>query len=320
MSYRSIGRGLAVFSLIALVAACQTTGTGPGEDSPDNSSTSTRLVERDVERPEVFQAKENGIWAGRPDLGGVWVAYPGVAQPERVIIRNETNGAFVIGTLFDRERENPGPRLLVSSDAASALKIVAGTPTMLSVTALRKEEVPVDPPSPAPVEAPETKDKAAPEPEAEEKAKAETPKATARPKPKPQAKPVATAAPSAKANVKNSKIITQTLDPIGAAEAAIARVESDASASAAKASTPAPASTLAKPFIQIGIFSEEANAKKAGNALRDSGVVPTIKKGSSSGKSFWRVIVGPAGTSADRAALLDKVKKLGYADSYFVTN
>ena len=84
--------------------------------APDNS---IRLVERDVEAPDVFQVTDRALWDGRPSLGGVWVAYPGNIQPERVIIRNEENGKFVIGALFKRERENPGPKIQLSSDAAA---------------------------------------------------------------------------------------------------------------------------------------------------------------------------------------------------------
>ena len=85
----------------------------------------TELVERDVEAPEVFQVTEPGLWDGRPSLGGVWVAHPDVTEPERVIVRNEANGKFVIGALFRRERDIPGPRMQASSDAAAALGMLA---------------------------------------------------------------------------------------------------------------------------------------------------------------------------------------------------
>jgi rare lipoprotein A len=48
----------------------------------------------------------------------------------------------VIGALFRRERENPGPLYQISSDAAAALDILAGAPTTLQVIALRREEAP----------------------------------------------------------------------------------------------------------------------------------------------------------------------------------
>ena len=102
-----------------------------------------RTTERDVEAPEIFSAKEAGLWDGRPSLGGVWVAHPDVSEPERAIIRNTSNGKFVIGALFRKERQTPGPRLQVSSDAAAALGMLAGQPANLDVVALRREKAPV---------------------------------------------------------------------------------------------------------------------------------------------------------------------------------
>jgi hypothetical protein len=109
----------------------------------------TRIVDRDVEAPEVFDVRDSALWDGRPSLGGVWVASPDARDPERVIMRNAANGQFVIGALFRRERDNPGPSLQISSDAAEALGILAGAPTEISVTALRREETPEAAPAPA---------------------------------------------------------------------------------------------------------------------------------------------------------------------------
>ena len=243
------------------------------------SSSSVKLIERDVEAPEVFQAGDQGLWDGRPSLGGVWVAHPDVIDPERVIIRNSENGKFVIGALFKRERDNPGPRFQVSSDAAVALGMLAGAPDALNVTALRRQEVPI----------------------AEE-----------------------TAAIGNETLPAPESIETASLDPISAASAALERVETAATTptpTLKPAAAPAPtASKLSKPFIQIGLFSVEQNASNTGVALRNAGILPTIQTNESKGKTYYRVTVGPAPTSADRAAMLKKVKDLGYSDAYFVTN
>lgn len=98
-------------------------------------------VERDVPAPEVFSRTDRGLWDGRPSLGGIWVAHPSAQDPERVLIRNTTTGAEVIGALFRRERENPGPRFQISSEAASELGILAGQPAEIEVIALRLERV-----------------------------------------------------------------------------------------------------------------------------------------------------------------------------------
>ena len=146
------GLTLCAVAIAALVLAGCEDGAlklpGTGNDTATQSAgnvggdgESITLVERDVEAPDVFQMTERGVWDGRPSLGGVWVAHPDVGDPERVIIRNPDAGTFVIGALFRREREQAGPPLQVSSDAAQALELVAGQPTQLNVTALRREEV-----------------------------------------------------------------------------------------------------------------------------------------------------------------------------------
>jgi hypothetical protein len=104
-------------------------------------ATSVKLVDHDVEAPNDFQTTDKALWDGRPSLGGVWVAATGVKDPMRVIMRNPTNGKFVIGALFRREADNPGPKLQISSDAADALGLVAGEPATINVTALRSETV-----------------------------------------------------------------------------------------------------------------------------------------------------------------------------------
>ncbi len=250
-----------------------------GEATAPQAGQSTKIVERDVEAPEVFSQTEAGLWDGRPSLGGVWAAHPDVTDPERVIIRNNANGKFVIGALFRREREIPGPRIQISSDAAQALGLLAGQPVELNVTALRREEVPV-----APVQDEIT----APE-----------------------------------------EVVEESLDPIAAAGAAIANAEETQAPAAqtvaaapapAPAPTPKPVSALTKPFIQIGIFSVKDNANNTANIMRDAGMIPTVKEQTSKGKTFWRVLVGPAKTKSERSDLIKKIHGTGFTDAYAVTN
>lgn len=283
-----------------LVAACDDTNlpgfmknANSGERAAQTTARQGEVIERDVEAPEVFQVTEKGLWDGRPSLGGVWVAHPSAKDPERVIIRNPANGKSVVAALFRREREIPGPRLQVSSEAAAELGLLAGAPAELSVTALRKQKVPV---APSPAEDPFLEDPteisqstlddpiAAAE-AALDRTEKSTPRVGTRPAPKPAAKP-ATAKPVA----------------------------------AAKPEAPAPSGTLFKPFVQIGIFSVEQNAENAADSLRGIDIIPTVKPGNSNGKKFWRVVAGPATNKADLAALLKKIKGLGFVDAYAVTN
>lgn len=256
-----------------------------GASSATQTSSSTKLVERDVESPEAFHAAEAGLWDGRPSLGGVWVAHPDATDPERVIIRNTANGKFVIGALFRREREIPGPRLQASSDAAAALGMLAGAPVQLDVTALRRETVEEEPPAEDMAETTE------------------------------MAEAVAT-----------EDIEETALDPIAGAAAAIDASEPAESATTeVAAATPAPqpkpkSSSLSKPYIQIGIFSVEANANRTADQMRNAGMVPTVLAQESNGKKFWRVVVGPAQTKSERTALLKQVKSTGFSDAYAVSN
>ena len=279
---KAFGRlGVAAVALL-LLTACDENGqfslpfpTGGGEATGSETTATGQVVERDVEAPEVFSATDEGLWDGRPSLGGVWVAHPDVTDPERVIIRNQANNKFVIGALFRKERDLPGPKLQISSDAAAALGILAGAPAPLNVTALRREEttVPVDPPSEETVEA--------------------------------------VAAPAG---------VTETaLDPIAAAGAAI-EAAPETPAPAPKPAAPAPTSSLAKPFVQIGIFSVEANAERAANQMRSAGMIPTVKKSEINNKPFWRVVVGPASTKSELTTLTNAIKAEGFSDAYAVTN
>ncbi|MDU8927351.1 SPOR domain-containing protein [Alisedimentitalea sp. MJ-SS2] len=281
-----------------------------------------KTVERDVEAPEVFQAKEAGLWDGRPSLGGVWVAHPDVNEPERVIIRNDASGKFVVGALFRRERENPGPRLQVSSDAADALGMLAGQPMKLDVVALRREAVAEEPPvqeataetldAPAEIEA-KPLDPIASAAAAIDQAENATPAS--------QAASETQAAPEKKKWKLFSKKAKAEATPASAivTEAPLTALKPQPVVATAAKATPKP-SGLAKPFIQIGIFSVEKNASNTGVAMSQAGMVPTVKKQKIKGKPYWRVLVGPANTSAERGELLKKVKASGFTDAYFVTN
>ncbi len=240
---------------------------------------STKLVERDVESPDEFQVTEAGLWDGRPSLGGVWVAHPDVTDPLRVIIRNSANNKFVIGALFRREREIPGPRVQASSDAAAALGMLAGAPVQLNITALVREAVPDEAPATEAIE--DTSEDIA-----------QTP-----------LDPIAGAAAAIDA-----------ADPsVEAGKVAAAAAPTAAPAPAPKRSS------LGKPYIQIGIFSVKANANRTASQMRNDGMVPTVFEQKANGKPFWRVVVGPAQSSSERNTLLKKVKKAGFSDAYFVS-
>lgn len=262
---------------VGLLSGCDEQGqfAFPTANSANQAAApSGPVIERDVEAPEIFSVTDDGLWDGRPSLGGVWVAHPDVNEPERVIIRNQNNGKFVVGALFRRERDIPGPSLQISSDAAASLGILAGAPAKLNVTALRKvqeqAEAPPDAGTTAAVEA----------------------------------------APD---------VATAPLDPVTTA-AGTAIANAAPTPPAPKPAPPAQASRLSKPFIQIGIFSIEANAERAAKQMRGAGLAPIIKQSQINGKTFWRVVVGPAATSAEQAKILSTIKSEGFTDAYAVSS
>jgi len=307
MAGKQIGRAALAFCAAAVLTACGENkefnlfNKKPGGETEVTSdlenSTTTKLVERDVEVPEVFQASDKGLWDGRPSLGGVWVAHPDVAEPERVIIRNEDNGKFVVGALFKRERDNPGPPIQVSSDAAAALGLLAGAPGALNVTALRRQEVPisgeppVEPPSveTATLDAPEVIETVAlDDPTALAAAALDAAGATKTPDEPELTNVVPTSAPL------DDVPVATTIDPAS--------------------------SNLLKPYIQVGLYSVEENAIRNGTNLRKAGILPIINQETHAGKTYWRVLAGPAPTRADRRTMLSKIKNLGYSDAYSVRN
>lgn len=414
---------LAVLGLTTISTACTPAGdfmigsrdAAAADPAPLSAAP---LSEREVEAPEVFELTDDGLWDGRPSLGGVWVAHADATDPERVIIRNTDTGSFVIGALFRRERELPGPSVQVSSEAAEALDILAGSPTTLQITALRTEAAPETPETPempvaeaplppatetaaetvTPAQDAASDDEAATlaaaataaigaapaaaEPAVESTAAATqsaprglaaflglrnadraTPEAgvatTALPEPAPAPEP----APEPARNMSPEDIVTG-IQPVAFSTSSLqaARLpEAAAADSAARtgeitaqplpaaapvtATPPAPADApeatpvaarvpeparvsspasvpssgaLDRPFVQIGVFSVQENAETTGQALRNAGLLPTIHDQTSNGRQLWRVVVGPAPTAADRSAVLETVRGLGFGDAYFV--
>jgi cell division septation protein DedD len=255
----------------------------------------------DIERPDIFAINDNGLWDGRPSLGGVWVAHPEVQDPDRVVIRNTEGGQEVVGALFRRERDNPGPLLQVSSDAAEALGMLPGAPTRLEVVVLRRQEVEAitteENPVVASLEAPVTVEAAPLEPADDQNAD----------------------------GAAVASVAAVTLP--AAVEAATAAVEETAAAATAAASVAAPSepidvsSVLEAPAplpsgatAQVGIFSVESNANAAVATIVDAGIEAAVTPQELGGRTVWRVTAGPLTDMSDIARL----KAMGFVDAFVV--
>ncbi|WP_208354332.1 SPOR domain-containing protein [Pseudaestuariivita rosea] len=302
---------------IILLAGCENSGfanlNGTNADRPATRTAiqPLRQVERDVESPEVFLARETGLWDGRPSLGGVWVAHPDVDQPERAIIRNVQTGNSIVGALFRRERELPGPRIQVSSDAAKDLGLIAGQPVELEVVALRSETVEVGPAADAPAET----------------------------------QPLGAPSDIEATELDPAKSLD---DPIEAAAAAIAQaeaeplgtaVENEIVAEPALIGTTAPDGTitpaavkpadpeerkglfaLRKPFIEVGLYTDTETAQRTVDQLRLIDIDGRIRETQEAGTTLYRVIVGPASSRSERSFWLQTIKAQGYREAYNVEN
>lgn len=308
MTGKPEGRGRAAVLCYALcgafaLAACGEDGgfggSGARSDATTNvvgQSRAPMRTEQDVERPDVFGVTDRGLWDGRPSLGGIWVAHPDVRDPERVVIRNPANGQSTVGALFRRERENPGPALQVSSDAAEELGLLAGAPTELSVVALRRVEIEVAPP--ALDETAEVEGLAAPV--AIEASPLD---------PVDPLDPVETVADA----VASVPAVAEALPDEGPVEVVLP----PATDAAAETATPPVTGALPDgPTAQIGIFSVRANADAAAAALTAAGFGATVSDQEAGGRTVWRVVAGPV---PDQEALA-RIRGLGFVDAFILTD
>ncbi|MCF6274027.1 MAG: SPOR domain-containing protein [Rhodobacteraceae bacterium] len=277
---------LAVLLAISLSGCAELSADAAGVEPGDRQQAGSTTIEKDVERPDVFSVTENALWDGRPSLGGVWVAYPANVDPERVVIRNGANGKSVIGALFRRERENPGPKIQLSSDAATALGVIAGSPAEITIIALRREEVEiVVEPAEVPIaDATET-----------------TPHDTAENVSIPLRRGASTGGAAVAA------IVEQTLADTPAA------ASDDTPAIAPEA----PVSRLRKPYIQVASFAEEPRAQELISVLEGSGIQGHIRLDESGETPLYRVISGPIMTRKERSGQLRIIKGLGFDDAFY---
>ena len=92
------------------------------------------------EKPKILDISASVIWDGSQTLGGNWVSHPNIKSPERVLIKNTTNGKSVVGAVF-QQTKNPNEGLAaISSDAAKALNISKNDDTKLQLVAIKMIE------------------------------------------------------------------------------------------------------------------------------------------------------------------------------------
>ncbi len=274
-------RHSAIASLLGTLAlaGCAEGLSGAAPDIPLPNGNSVETVEIDVTAPEAFSITDKALWDGRPTFGGVWIAYPDIEKPERVRIRNNTTGKEVIGALYKRERDFPGPKIELSADAAAALGVQAGTPVELTIIALRRKTVEV-------VVEVETLNMTTP---------------LRRPTPEPTEVTTPIEEPVAAA------IVEPTPTPIIATaieETALPPVSSVIEA----ADRPGT-------YVQVATLQDKARAEVTVAKLTTAGLDAEIRERQIGGKTLYRIIVGPAKTPEALEIMMSVVIELGYTDA-----
>ena len=231
-SIKLIGKFLLALSFVSTVAGCNSL------NNKSNSAKNTANVKL-VEKPEILDISSSVIWDGDQTLGGNWISHPDVASPERVLIKNISNGKSIVGAVFQQTKKMKTGSALISSDAAKALDIAQNEKTKVQIVAVRTPES-SDPP----------------------------------------------------------KIISE---PNTLNNASLEMIAS-------------------KPFIQVGIFGVQNNAKKTKDQMLSLNLPVNIIGFQIKGKPYWRVVVGPSSTSDSRKNMLQTIKSAGFTDAYYVSN
>lgn len=314
---------------VLILTACDDSGgfafptaSNNDESRPLPATTPNQRVEseRDIERPDIFEVSDRGLWDGRPSLGGVWVAHPDVQDPDRVMIKNTENGRTIIGALFRRERENPGPLLQVSSDAAEELGMLAGAPTQLAVVVLRREEIMVDDtpleeanPVIASLDAPVNVEAAPLEPVEASGAVVAVAETTAA--------AVAVVLPPA---VEAATLTIEQTALVAAPTVNEASETTEPNIDVSAILSPAPVDpVIPEPELindpsvigsvaQIGVFSVEGNASEAAQRIIAAGISADVLPEEIGGRTVWRVVAGPLREGTD----IGQLNRLGFVDAF----
>ena len=231
-NFKSFGKVIFLITFATTVISC-------GSFNNKARSSNNKAEINFHEKPKILDIAATVNWDGSQTLGGNWVSHPNIESPERVLIKNATNGRSVVGAVFQQTKNLDKGLAAISSDAAKALGVSKNTETKLQIVAIKLVENSND--------------------------NAEGTSTNADKKPTSNAK-------------------------------------------------------LTKPFIQVGIFGVENNAIKTGNQMSKLGLQTNTFEFEIKGKTYWRVVAGPATTLENQENMLNTIKSAGFTDAYFVSN
>ena len=120
------------FSLF-LICFCNLIGCNTLGNISQTNQDSTKVSF--VEKTEILDISASVIWGGEETLGGNWISHPKIQKPEKVLIRNISNGKSVVGAVLQQTLKTENS--IISSDAAKSLRINKNEPTKVQIIAVR---------------------------------------------------------------------------------------------------------------------------------------------------------------------------------------
>ena len=132
-SVRLIAKFLLVLSFVSTIIGCNPL------TNKSKSTKNTSNITLD-EKPEILDLSASVIWDGEQTLGGNWISHPDVDSPERVLIKNISNGKSIVGAIFQQTKKMKTGPAVISSDAAKALNIAQNDQTKVQIIAVRAAE------------------------------------------------------------------------------------------------------------------------------------------------------------------------------------
>ena len=133
LSVRLIAKFILVLSVVGTIVGCNPL------TNKSKSTKNTSNITLD-EKPEILDLSASVIWDGEQTLGGNWISHPDVDSPERVLIKNISNGKSIVGAIFQQTKKMKTGPAVISSDAAKALDIAQNDQTKVQIIAVRVAE------------------------------------------------------------------------------------------------------------------------------------------------------------------------------------
>jgi len=133
VSLKSLVKFLAILTIVSAITGCNT--------FTDKTESSSINIEKKLdEKPAILDISASVIWDGNQTLGGNWISHQDVNSPEKVLIRNNSNGKLVVGAIFQQTKSLKKGLAIISSDAARALGISKNKETEVHIVAVRETE------------------------------------------------------------------------------------------------------------------------------------------------------------------------------------